>query len=264
MSRIMETKYVENKNSKSKIEFETTGEGDWKVWDRYLTIDNKKAYHIGNVCGTCRFFFERMNGANQSISPKKTINMLNNGLDIIKSKVLKEVMTIIPEDNYFVNLMEINPKLVTLNTETDYFSNEQVKVWGIDGFWGFPHHPRISYYRGETKLIEKNKKLYEFIVPMFPQGWLDINTVKKYKEAINLGKKPTCIAISILDIKEHYAFENEEDLSAHWCLSHYIIDGHHKLFASYETGNPITMLSFVAVDKGISQLEDIKLLLEHI
>jgi hypothetical protein len=45
------------RQSKSPLGFSTEGGGAWKEWDRFITFEGKKAYHIGNVCGTCPFFF---------------------------------------------------------------------------------------------------------------------------------------------------------------------------------------------------------------
>src|SRR5262245_54250667 len=39
--------------STSLISFEKAGGGQWPIWDRFLTIDGKRAYHIGNICETC-------------------------------------------------------------------------------------------------------------------------------------------------------------------------------------------------------------------
>ena len=76
MSRIISKSSLKIEKSDSIISFQTTGGGTWEVWDRYLTIDGEKAYHIGNVCGTCSFFFERLGGANKSVSPIEVIKDL--------------------------------------------------------------------------------------------------------------------------------------------------------------------------------------------
>ncbi|GAA0182118.1 hypothetical protein SH2C18_45510 [Clostridium sediminicola] len=97
-------------NSNSIISFTTEGGGDWKIWDRYLTIDEQKAYHIGNVCGTCNFFFKRLDGANKHISPRNVSNKLKEGLTSIKPNFLKSVSEIIPNGKYLVTITEASPK----------------------------------------------------------------------------------------------------------------------------------------------------------
>ncbi|MFM8831986.1 MAG: hypothetical protein ACKOHM_13400, partial [Spartobacteria bacterium] len=66
--------------SQSPLGFSTEGGGAWKEWDRFITLEGKKAYHIGNICGTCSFFFERHSGANQSLSPKELQEEITHGI----------------------------------------------------------------------------------------------------------------------------------------------------------------------------------------
>jgi len=264
LNRIISKTNWKIEKSESIIGFQTTGGGDWEVWDRYLTIDGEKAYHIGNVCGTCSFFFERLGGANKSVSPKEVTKELSTGLKGLDQGFLKKVSKIIPAGDYFISLLNIAPTLCTIGGENDYFANEQVKLWGINGFWGFPHHPKIQYYRGETKKISEFEMLFEFIIPMFPQRWLDQDTVNKFVKHIEESVSPTAIALSVLDIKEPGDWKEEIDVTSHWCLAHYIIDGHHKVFASVLSNKPITLLSFLALDKGVSNPKNIKQLAEKI
>jgi hypothetical protein len=244
--------------SDSIIGFETTGGGQWKEWDRFLNIDGKKAYHIGNICGTCSFFFERLEGANKSISPHDVSDILGQGLGDLPQNLLHKVSKILPNGKYLISLLKISPSLIELGSDKDYFNNEQVKVWGVDGFWGLPHHPKIQYYRGLTKEISSGEKLFEFIVPMFPQNWLDMTRVNHFKQILQEGFAPTALALSVLDIKEPADCEGEEEMESHFCLAHYLIDGHHKTFASAQLNKPITLLSFLSVEQGISTEDEIK------
>lgn len=255
----------EIKQSKSIIGFSTEGGGSWKVWDRYLTIDGQKAYHIGNICGTCSFFFERLGGANKNIFPKGLSSVLRKGLDSLDKSFIDSISAIIPNGRYLLALTEINPRLITLGSQDDYFSYEQVKTWGMDGFWGLPHHPKVRYYRGLSKKMDSHNNLYEFIIPMFPQNWLDDETVNSYKNVIKSKARPTAVSISVLDVKEPAIVEsNAEELLTHYCLAHYLIDGHHKVFAASILREPITLLSFIAIDEGISELDDIKHIMKNI
>jgi hypothetical protein len=51
--------------------------------------------------------------------------------------------------------------------------------------------------------------------------------------------------------------QGDPKINAHWCLSHYLLDGHHKALAASELGLPISMLSFLAIEKGISTREQV-------
>jgi hypothetical protein len=244
--------------SKSILGFETSGGGTLEIWDRYLTLDGKRAYYLGNICGTCSFLFERLGGANQEIKPETVASQLKLGITDL-DMVIDEVKKLMPNEEYYVNQLTIKPQLVQIGSDFDYFKKEQVEEWGMDAFWGFAHHPKIQYYRGKTLEFSQNKMLYEFIVPMFPQGWLDEVTINEYKEFYNQGIEPTALSISILDIKQCYDSEVE-----HWCLTHYVIDGHHKIYAASQMNQSLSLLSFLAINKGVSSEDEIRLLLEKL
>src|SRR5690606_39186111 len=124
----------------------------------------------------------------------------------------------------------------------------------IDGFWGIPHHTKIPYYRTKTESLSTDKELYEFVIPMYPKNYLGIERINYYKDEFLKEKKPTAISISVLDIKGpavRGAGSVESNILEHWCLAHYLIDGHHKLYAANDTHSKITILSFLAIDECI-------------
>lgn len=159
---ILDKKKIKVKNSQSIIAFETEGGGGWEKWDRYLTIEGKKAYHIGNVCGTCNFFFERMEGANQSVSPKEVIDRLNSNVNSFDADFLVTLQKIFPNGEYLVMITEVQPKLVVPGDNHDYFSNEEVDLWGIDGFWGMPHFPKQNITALKLKNYLKKEVFLNF------------------------------------------------------------------------------------------------------
>jgi hypothetical protein len=252
-------KKIKVKESRSIISFETTGGGQWDVWDRFIAIDGKKAYHIGNICGTtCSFFFERLDGANRKMSAEILREQFKDGSIEINDRLIEQMSLIIPNGEYFVAVLEVSAKQIELGKESDYFSHEQVDEWGIDGFWEMPFNPKIKYYRGVTKSLNEREGLFEFIVPMFPQGWLEDDTVAGYKNLLASDKSPVALALSILDIKEPYNSYEIDGVSKHWCLTHYLIDGYHKTFTASQSNKPIRLLSFLAIDQGISNKEEIE------
>lgn len=263
--RLIDNHRITIKNSKTIVSFENNGEY-WKKWDRYISIEGKQAYHIGNVCGTCEFFFERLEGANQTINPKEAIEELNIGLNSINNKTIDIISEIIPNGEYEILLLEISPKLINLSTQDDYFVKEQTDLWGMNGFWGLPHHPKVEYYRGSDDELGKERKLFEFIAPLAPVYWADKERVEHYKEKINLKNKPTAIALGILDIKQPANWNDNLDpnINEHWCFTHYLLDGHHKILAASQLNKPITILTFLATDKGVSTKENIKELMDRI
>jgi hypothetical protein len=251
-------------DSVSVLAFESTGDEDHKIWDRFLTVEGKPAYHIGNVCGTCFFFFERLEGANQSISPSEISNNLSQGLKQLDESLLGKIKTILPNGEYLAILLEIFPSRVFPGSAKDYFTHEQVELWGIDGFWNLPHYPKTEYYRSRTKDLGERRKLFEFLIPMFPGNWLNQDECQAYKSEINFGYQPTALALTVLDIKEPANWEGEPAVTEHWCLAHYLLDGHHKTLAAAEVDKPITLLSFLSLGESLATEENIRTLINHL
>ena len=265
MTRIVSTNDIEISDSKTIVSFDKKGGGDWKVWNRFISIDGKPAYEIGNVCGTCSFYFERLEGANKSINPDNLVELLNSGLTHLDKDIVESVSAIIPNGKYKVLLMTIYPKVVDLGKENDYFAKEQVDLWGMDKFYGMPHNPKIRYYRGTDQFIKDKERVFEFIIPIFPQSWLDNTRIDDYKQTIIKGNIPTAVALSVLDVKSPSDWDDNVEITSHWCLAHYILDGHHKIFAANELNRPINLLTFLALDECILEKnEDIDLLLNKI
>jgi len=71
MSKLIAATEATSAATEPRIGFATQGGGHWAEWDRYITLDGKRTFHIGNVCGTCAFIFERLEGANNKVSTKE-------------------------------------------------------------------------------------------------------------------------------------------------------------------------------------------------
>ncbi len=259
---LLDTSEIIVSNSSSIIQFTTEGNDNWKIWDRYLEIEGKKAFHIGNVCETCSFFFERLEGANQSINPNTVVTSLKKGVRNLNQNLLQELAVIVPNGNYKLLLQEIRPFLVKPGEKTDYFIDEQVTLWGIDGFWGMPHFPRAEYYRLKTKTIGKKRGLFEFLIPMFPHNWLQKKQLAEYEKIYDNAEMPSAVSITVLDIKSPASWDGKQTtekqtINSHWCLAHYLIDGHHKVYAAAKNRRPLTLISFLSVSESISSEKEI-------
>jgi hypothetical protein len=127
-------------DSKSLLGFATKGGGAWEVWDRFITIEGKDAYHIGNICGTCSFFFQRCDGANKSLNPRDLQDQLTTGLTGLTDAQATALSELLPDGDYEATLLHRLPRLVAPGESDDYFCREQPALWGIDGFWGLPHN----------------------------------------------------------------------------------------------------------------------------
>ncbi len=250
--------------SASPVSFETEGGGSWKVWDRYIAIDGQRAFHIGNVCGTCSFFFARLGGAKRSVNVPEVVSELNAGVAGLSRPVVDALRQILPDGRYRPVLLRVAPKLVRPGEPADYFATEQVELFGVDSFWGLPHDPRTEYYRLDSGRVGEGQALYQFLVPTFPHGWLKSEQVEGYSALLQQGGMPTAVAIGILDVKEPADLAGNTGITSHWCFTNYLLDGHHKVFAASRSGLRCSLLSFLAVDRGISSADQIEVCLAEI
>jgi hypothetical protein len=257
MSKLIAVADATSNNTDSRIGFETEGGGDWPEWDRFITLDGKKAHYVGNICGTCSFVFERREGANDKLSPSELSESLRNGISNVDEAITHAAMRVLPTGAYKGMLLSSVPQLIVPSHKGDYFFEEQIELWGIDPFWGVPHYTRKEYYRGETSKMSQRRQLFEFIVPMFPKRYLSDKTIRSYETLLRHGAAPAALAVSVLDVKGPATWKGDPEITEHWCLAHYLLDGHHKLYAASQTSKPISLLSFLAVGKGISNTDQI-------
>ena len=97
---------------------------------------------------------------------------------------------------------------------------------------------------------------------MFPIGWLGENEVREYVTRISEELKPTALALSVLDVKQPANWGDKAEVTEHWCLTHYLLDGHHKVYAASNLNQPITLLSFPAIKQSLATEEQITMLFD--
>jgi hypothetical protein len=262
MSLLLNATRMKLESSNSILGFEQPAYEGSVGWSRYLTLDGEQAYFMGGACDTCAFLFERMGGASRNISPMETADALRAGLWEADPDIVASVGNVLPGGNYWVNLLEITPTLVTPGTEGDYFANEQVELWDKDAFWDLPHHPKTEYYRTPPVPLGEGKRFFEFVVPMFPKRWLSEKTLTAYANRLDAGEKPTALAISVLEVRGPATREEGPEVTEHWCLAHYLLDGHHKTYAASLARKPITLLSFLATAESVATEENVDKTLE--
>ncbi|MFD8581993.1 hypothetical protein ACFV2A_03785 [Streptomyces californicus] len=102
---------------------------------------------------------------------------------------------------------------------------------GVDQFWGLPQYPHTAYYRTFETVVDTDAPLYEFAVPMVPPTWKERERVEEYLALMERGTALTSVAISMLDVCRS-ALGLADDPAAHWDLTHFFLDGYHKLEAA--------------------------------
>ncbi|WP_406280051.1 hypothetical protein OHT93_36420 [Streptomyces sp. NBC_00191] len=223
---------------------------------RLLVVDGEPSFELSFWCGTCPFLFRRLETARQTLSLESVQERLTGALaDPDDGGVLDAFGALLPEGEYLPVLLRVEPRLVVPGQEGDYFSGEQVATWGLDRFWGLPEYPHTPYYRTFETAVDASAHLYEFVVPMVPPTWNARGRVDEYVEIMGRGTVPTAVAVSTLDVCEP-ASGLPADHYRHWGLTHFLLDGHHKLEAAATAGRPVQLLSLLALGEGLAESED--------
>lgn len=218
-------------------------EGAWSG-NRVLYLKQDPAFELSFWCGTCAFLFRRKEGANQTVSLEGFRTRLADGVSDVDRDIVRTFGELLGADSYVPLLLRVSPTLVQPMEEHDYFSHEQVETWGLTGFWGLPEYPSTPYYRTFQTAVNADAHLYEFITPMVPPSWNDAARVEEYIRRMRAGAEPTAVAVSTLDVCQS-ATDAPGDYYAHWGLTHFLLDGHHKVEAAARCGRPLTLLALV-------------------
>jgi hypothetical protein len=227
-----------------------TGPGDWS--ERYLYLRGAPAFRVGPRCETCRFLFERLEGAQgPPVDLEQLSERLRRGLggDDLELAALR-FLPLMPAGDYLVLLKTMHPRAVGLLSSDDYFAREQVELWGMPEFWGVPHDARVPYYLERESPLFDGTQLFTFLVPRVPRTWLSEREIAGYRDAITAGSQPTAVTLSTVVYKEPAEPPDGLDVSAHLCHTNFVVDGHHKIAAAADAGQPISVLQFVSMNES--------------
>ncbi len=261
MARLLDSKNMHSKGSNSPLEFVLQNVDGMPRWNRALSINGEATFHLGNVCDTCAFFFERLSETNNRLEVGELRQSLENGMTEITASVSETVIQLMPVSDYTVALLKIKPEQAIAGGTSDYFASEdrQFEEYIVDEGNIDLHDPKADYYRvgGRSEIVMPSSfgtaKGFEFLIPITSKRELNSVRIDHFVEALSNGGLPTAIAVSLLDVKGPSVNDR-----THWCLAHYILDGHHKVAAAEQSSKEITLLAFIAHDHGVSSTEDIE------
>ena len=265
MFRVLAAEKVNTGSIKSRLSFEAD-RGAAGIGNRYLAVDGKRVYALGIDCQTCSTLFQRLPAANKSIEINETAQALRHSLQSLDDEVVARLGFGLPSGDYIRILAESSLQLLCPGDAEDYFVREEVDLWGEDTFWCLPHDPRTPYYRAGDTDLGDGRRIFNILVPIYPTKWLTFKTLSEYRDQMDANGTGTAVAISILDVKgpSTWVGEQDPDPVEHWCFTHYLLDGHHKLHAAYTTGKPLRLLTFVALSQGVSTVEEVEEALGHL
>ena len=241
-----------------RISFGTTGSESWPQWDRYLLIDGEQVYHVGNICGTCDFFFEKRPHASEigsdELSAPQIADRLRSSTDVMNPAFLKRLGSILEPGEYEVIHRLVRPVLTFPGDERDYFSNECIDLFAeYEG--EAPHSPKTSYYRCKDFAMSDTVRFFDFLIPLQEPATLDSQRVSEYEQVLRGGTIPTAFSVSLLDIKAPALKASPAPVSEHWCLANYVLDGHHKIYAASRQNLSVSVLSFLSARASLANAE---------
>jgi hypothetical protein len=150
-----------------------------------------------------------------------------------------------------------SPHLVRPGDADDFFVREQIELHKVEPaiLRGPVHDPATAYYRSATVDLGDGRAFYEFIVPTIPPDRLRSATIDAYRK--RLGTVGTALAVSVFDVKAPALFDDSPplDVTEHWILTHYLLDGNHKVNAASIEGSPVSILSFITTKLSLATEE---------
>lgn len=223
-------------------------------WNRHLEYDGQLVMCIGNVCSNCcQPFFEKLG----SIPRFELSGSLSSISRAFYKEIYAELEKVLPGGYYKVIRSQVYPTYVVPGKSNDYFIHEQPRDWGTP-----VEDPKTYYYRIRSGYVEEDDEGYaegyfELAAPLGSTKDLrmgKVNTIRKQE------KTQTVFALGVLDVKN--AQSSTGICGTHWGLFHYLIDGHHKMYAAAIDGKPVNLVSFITLDHGASNESELNELLE--
>jgi hypothetical protein len=201
--------------------------GTDRPWWRYLDIDGKPLYCIGNLCDTCPAVFGLVEYTHLPLTPVELAGQLRSGITSLSPVILDTVAGVLPKGEYVVGLLDIRPV---------YYPSQDL-----------PDGRKTNYNWCELGSKYAENTLIESTLPLVGHADLNPATIKGYKAMLNHDLKPTALAFSVVDVRCISGSFWE------WHLSHFLLDGHHKVMAASQVEKPITLLSFLNIDESCSR-----------
>ena len=226
---------------------------------RLMLLDEKPAYELSLWCGSCEFLFKRLEGANDTVAVEALRDLLAEGLEGIDGpgeNVVADFGRLLGAGEYLPLLLSVWPRPVRPAEPGDYFAEEQLATWGVEDFWGLPVYPATAYYRTFETAVSADAHLYEFVVPMVSPVWFDRPTLDRYTRELAESSAPPPGAGCTQDVCAP-AGTRGFDYYQHWGLTHFLLDGHHKVHAAAQAGRPVRLLSLLSVDSSLASSEQI-------
>jgi hypothetical protein len=217
--------------------------------NRFLAIDEDEVWDLGFPCGSCTILFRRVVAEAPPVPPSEISRRLNSGIHQLDDDLVRAVSKILPIGEYLVTLLRMDPRLVGPGDADDYFTHEFKSTRLHE------HDPETPYYRGRTTKLPVqagfgNWTLFvELAVPLSPVEATHESVVAEWQSKLEEGASPSVLAVTIPEwVSEHYNIEPGTQPDTHVVLTHFILDGHHKMMAAARNGTSLSVMAFINLE----------------
>lgn len=195
-------------------------------------------------------------GLQKKVSSNVCAAILRQGLQVLDDTVVNAHVELMQKGMYLASLWNVRPYLVTRGTYDDYFTDDQSLAGRGSRDPGTPYYRTEGTgplrraradYKLDTRSIghvdeaRSDRPCVELILPLEPIELLQQHVFDEYQEVLESGGTPTAVAISMLE------YDSYDRTAERWCLTHCLLDGHHKMYVAARLRRPLTLLSFLAL-----------------
>lgn len=207
-------------------------ESAWPEWNYAWCHDHQRVYATGSVCGTCDILLERVGWA-----PDDAVRMSQavrdqvtdvTSLDESLLAALEPILVGLASGHYQVRLVDI--PLIPARWADTWFGDQDMRYMSVD----------VSQADREQLLYQlpHGDRPHPFVVaPTQTTDRTDQTTVVNYVRSIRSGQHPAAIVAAYSS--ERQAWNAEEACRS---VSGFILDGHHKIAAYAEVGQPARVI----------------------
>ncbi len=243
MRRLVTTREFRATGDATVLSFDHDDKEDW-FWG-YLSVDGRRTFEVTGRCDTCPFSFARL-AESRSVDLGRMAQSLRDGADEISDLLIEVLSRGLPAGEYMAALLDVVPIKTEPGDDDDYFTHEQRGIWEPAlSQEGGRHDPHTAYYRLATQRVAPDTVFYEFLVPLHDS--LSEAETKDWSARLLAGMRPVALGLGVGELREPATWTGEPDITKHLCISHYLLDGHHRVEAAGRLGLPIRLLTALAV-----------------
>jgi hypothetical protein len=92
---------------------------------------------------------------------------------------------------------------------------------------------------------------------MVPPSWNDPKRVNEHQARLEVSSRPTAVAVATLDVCQPAVDDDSRDYFTHWAVTHFLLDGHHKVEAAANGGRSLQLLSLLSIDESLAGPDEV-------